>query len=65
MKTKFIYFYKKLKKRQFSFKYICLTYNRHENGNAEIFLHFFNLNLIIYIKGLKKYNKKYISFIKY
>ena len=65
MKTKFIYFYQKVTNREFSFKYICLSYNRYENGGAEIFIHFFNLNLIIYINGLKKYNKKYISLIKY
>ena len=69
MKTKTKYFYHKLstklKNKEYMFKYINLSYNRHENGNAEIFMHFFNHNLIIYLNGLKQYNKKYISLIKY
>lgn len=66
MKTK--YFYHKLStniKKDYMFKYICLSYNRWVNGNGEIFIHFFNHNLIIYLNGLKQYKSKYISFIKY
>lgn len=63
------YFYHKLsprlKNREYMFKYIKLSFNRWENGNAEIFIHFFNLNFIIYINGLKENKKVYKSVIRY
>ena len=69
MKIKLKYFYHqlstRLKNKDYMFKYINLSYNRWENGNAEIFIHLLGLNLIIYLNGLKQYNKKYISIIKY
>jgi hypothetical protein len=67
MKTKYFYhkMSSKLKNKNYMFKFINLSYNRYDNGNAEIFIHFFNHNLIIYLNGLKQYKQKYISFIKY
>jgi len=43
---------------------ICLQYNRWNNGNADLFIHFYSLNLIIYINGLDQYKESQKTFIK-
>jgi len=59
MKLKF----KTFKSKSDNIKNIHLSYLRHNNGNAEIYLYFFKINILIYINGLKKHKKNYITLI--
>jgi len=55
---------KSLKKEQ-GFKYIYLSYNRYNNGNAEIYFHLLGANLVIYINGLKEEKENFKLLIKH
>ena len=53
----------RLKTEDRSIKNIFLSYNRFENGNAEIYFVFFNFHFLLYMQGLKKYIRKYYKII--
>lgn len=45
--------------RSKTIKNIFLSYNRFQNGNAEIYVVIFNFNFLLYMQGLKKHIRKY------
>jgi hypothetical protein len=62
------YFYHKCSnslKQTYSFKYITFTFKNWGNGRAEMFLHFFGYNFILYLNELKESEYKFTKLLNY